>query len=216
MDLIIVYDNNICRKDKDLKSDWGFSCVIKEKNSLILFDTGAKGEILLRNMKKLDINPELISKIVISHEHWDHNGGLEKLSSKIKNNVKVYRFNKNKTYNLHLICTTEPIKVSKNIYSTGRLPGNPVDEQSLIIKGKKGWYVLAGCSHSGVKNIINKAKEYGEIKGIIGGLHSFSDFNLLEKIDLVCPTHCTKYKEKIYQIYPYKVIEGGVGKTIEI
>jgi len=216
MKLIIVYDNTIYKKDKGLKSDWGFSCVIKEKNSLILFDTGAKGKILLGNMEKLDINPKLISKIVISHEHWDHNGGLEKLSSKIKNNVKVYRFNKNKTYNLPLICVKEPVKIAENIYVTGRLPGNPVDEQSLIIKGKKGWYVLAGCSHSGVKNIINKAKEYGKIKGMIGGLHGFSNFNLLEKIDLVCPTHCTKYKEKIYQIYPDKVIEGGVGQIIDI
>jgi len=69
MKLTIIYDNEVYKKDIGLKSDWGFSCLIETKDETILFDTGARGELLLSNMEKLRINPESISKIVISHEH---------------------------------------------------------------------------------------------------------------------------------------------------
>jgi len=67
MKLTIVYDNEVYKKDMDLKSDWGFACLIETKHDTILFDTGANGEILLSNMNKLNINPRDIKKIVISH-----------------------------------------------------------------------------------------------------------------------------------------------------
>jgi len=81
MKLTIVYDNEVYKKDAGLKSDWGFSCLIETENEDILFDTGAKGKILLNNMEKLDVEPEKISKIIISHEYWDHYGGLKTTSS---------------------------------------------------------------------------------------------------------------------------------------
>ncbi len=216
MKIEIVYDNTIFEKDKKLKSGWGFSCLIRSKKEKILFDTGAKGKILLNNMETLGIDPSLISKIIISHEHWDHNGGLKKLKKTLNKEVKIYRFKEKKTNNKTPIIVTESIKISENIYSTGKMKGNPVDEQSLILKGKKGLFALAGCSHNGVKNIINKTGKYGEIKGIIGGLHGFSEFEMLKELDLVCPTHCTKYIKKIKELYPEKYIEGGVGRKIEI
>lgn len=216
MNLTIVYDNTVYKKNLGLKDDWGFSCLVETEKDTILFDTGAKGEILLKNMKKLGINPEGISKIVISHEHWDHNGGLESIYSFLQKDAEIYRFEKNQTKDTKLFCVNEPVKIAKNVYSTGRLTGDPIDEQSLILKGKKGWYVLAGCSHSGVKSIIEKAEKHGKIKGIIGGLHGFSDFYILKDLDLICPLHCTKHKEKIYDEFYDKVIKGGVGKNIEL
>lgn len=216
MILTIVYDNNVYKKNLGLKSDWGFACLIENKDELVLFDTGAKGDILLNNMKKLGINFENISKIIISHEHYDHNGGLQKILSFLKD-VKVYRFKDEKQREgIDLICVNKPIKISDNIYSTGRMKGDPVDEQSLILKCREGWFILAGCSHNKVKNIIKKAKEYGEIKGIIGGFHAFSEFNILKNMDLICPTHCTKYKEKIYDTFHNKTKKGGVGKIFDL
>ena len=46
MDIKILYDNDA---GKGFKGDWGFSCLIElpKVNKKILFDTGAKGEILL-------------------------------------------------------------------------------------------------------------------------------------------------------------------------
>ena len=84
MKLTVVYDNDLYRKDIGLQSDWGFSCLIESKDDKILFDTGTNGEILLNNIKKLNIDPFKINKIVISHEHKDHNGGLQTLIPYIK------------------------------------------------------------------------------------------------------------------------------------
>ena len=76
MKLTILYDNTIFKVKKGFKSDWGFSCLIETGNKNILFDTGANPQILHNNMKILNVNPSSIDKIIISHEHWDHNGGL--------------------------------------------------------------------------------------------------------------------------------------------
>jgi len=68
----IVFDNTT--KNKQLKADWGFACVIEYHDRMLLFDTGADGNILLNNMKKLNINPQSIHSVFISHNHFDHIG----------------------------------------------------------------------------------------------------------------------------------------------
>lgn len=73
MKITITYDNEASKPD--LRSDWGFSCLAEAFGSSFLFDTGARGSILLGNMKKLDIDPRMIEEIMISHDHWDHTGG---------------------------------------------------------------------------------------------------------------------------------------------
>ncbi len=216
MKIIILYDNTVNQKNKNLKPDWGFSCLIRTSSENILFDTGANGDILINNMKILGINPNNISKIVISHEHWDHNGGLEKLLPHLKKNIPIYRFNDIKYEKLIFNPVSGPVKISENIFSTGRMKGVPVDEQSLILKGKKGFFVLAGCSHNDVKKILKKGQEYGAIKGLIGGLHGFSEFEIIKNLDLICPTHCTKHIKEIKNLYPDSYISGGVGRKIEI
>jgi glyoxylase-like metal-dependent hydrolase (beta-lactamase superfamily II) len=71
----IVYDNEV--KNGKLKAGWGFSCLIETKGALsILFDTGADSPTLLHNMKELGIDAKRVGKIVISHTHGDHTGGL--------------------------------------------------------------------------------------------------------------------------------------------
>lgn len=216
MKLTIVYDNEIYKKGIGLKSDWGFSCLIETKDETILFDTGAKAKILLNNMKILGIDPCIINKIVISHEHWDHNGGLETLGS-IIGDVELYRLGKEQpSENMKLITVEKPREITEGIYTTGKLTGMPVDEQSLVLKGEKGWYVLTGCSHPGVETIFDAAKQYGDIIGLIGGLHGFDDFSILEGLEVVCPAHCTKHKKKIYEMFPKISVECGVGKIIEI
>jgi 7,8-dihydropterin-6-yl-methyl-4-(beta-D-ribofuranosyl)aminobenzene 5'-phosphate synthase len=216
MKLTIVYDNEICKKDAGLKSDWGFSCLIETENENILFDTGAKGKILLNNMEKLDVYPEKINKIVISHEHWDHYGGLKALVPLV-GNIELYRLGKESpSGNMNLITVKEPREIIDGVYTTGRLTGTPVDEQSLVLKGKKDWYVLTGCSHSGVKEILNASREYRNVAGPIGGLHDFNNFHILGALELVCAIHCTKHKKEIQRSYPEISVEGGVGRIIEI
>ncbi len=215
MKLTLVYDNEVFEKGIGLKSEWGFSCLIETKSEKILFDTGGNGKVLLSNIERLGINPANIDKIVISHEHWDHNGGLEALALYV-DDIDLYRIEKKSpSKNMHLVSALEPCKIAEEIFTTGILKG-PMSEQSLILKGEKGLYVLVGCSHPGVEKILNTAKQYGKIIGLIGGLHDFNDFPILEHLNFICPCHCTKHKQKLKKIYPIKFIEGGVGRVIEI
>ncbi|MCK4332493.1 MAG: MBL fold metallo-hydrolase [Thermoplasmatales archaeon] len=215
MKLTIVYDNDVYKKDIGLKSDWGFSCLIETEDETVLFDTGARGNILLSNMEKLGIDPRNISKIAISHEHWDHSGGLRALAPLV-GDIELYRLAKESpSENMRLISVEEPQEITKGVYTTGRLNG-PVDEQSLVLKGEKGWYVVVGCSHPGVEKILDAARRYGNIVGLIGGLHGFNNFVLLEGLGLVCASHCTQHKKRINELFPNISIEGGVGRIIRI
>ncbi|MCK4552722.1 MBL fold metallo-hydrolase [Candidatus Pacearchaeota archaeon] len=195
MKITIVYDNEA---KPNLKLDWGFSCLI-ENNKKILFDTGADSKILLYNMKQLKINPKTIDVIIISHHHQDHEGGLNGFL-KINKKVKIY-YPEN---------FSKPTQIYENIYSTGTL-GTFIKEQSLILKTKKGNIVITGCAHPGLENIIDKAKQFGKIYGIIGGFHGFSKLEKLKGIELIAPCHCTQFKQEIKQKYPanYKEVKAG-------
>ena len=213
MKLTIVYDNKIFKREIGLKSDWGFSCLIESKNDTILFDTGARGEILLHNMKILDISPNTINKIVISHEHSDHKGGLKNLLYYIKD-VEVYHLgNEEISKNIRPIIPKIPEKICENVWTTGRIKGL-VDEQSLVLKSNRDWYVLTGCSHPGVDNILKVAKQIGNVVGIIGGFHGFNNFSIVEDLKFICPCHCTAHTDDLKKAFPEKISNCGVGKTI--
>ena len=81
---------------------------------------------------------------------------------------------------------------------------------------EKGGVVIVGCSHPGVGNILKAASEFGKVYAIVGGLHGFREFDLLEDLELVCPAHCTKFKSKIKDLYPKKYIDGGAGRIISL
>jgi len=215
MKLTIVYDNELYRKDIGLKSDLGFACLIESKYDTILFDTGANGEILLNNMKKLHIDPSSIKKIVISHDHGDHKGGLKSLASHV-NDIDLYQLGYNNlNEKMKLANAEKPKEISKNIWTTGRVKGL-VDEQSLILKGEIGWFVLTGCSHPGVEKILQRAEQivYCDVVGIVGGFHGFNNFSVIEDLDYICPCHCTTHKQDLKRAFPKVTSDCGVGKTI--
>ena len=215
MKVTIVYDNLLFRKDLGLISDWGFACLIDTGGETILFDTGAKGNILINNMNRLDIDPNIIDKIVVSHEHWDHNGGLKELLLHIKR-VELYSLEKKYNYeNINLISVENFMKITDKVYTTGKLKGQ-IEEQSLLIKGKKGWCIIVGCSHPGVEEILNVARHNFKIIGLIGGLHGFNKFEVLKNLRFICPCHCTVNKKILYEIFSDKIIKCGVGKIINL
>ena len=55
MKITILYDNYQARDD--LYYGWGFSCLVEYNNETLLFDTGENGNLLLKNMEKLNIDP---------------------------------------------------------------------------------------------------------------------------------------------------------------
>jgi len=211
MKVTIVYDNEVYKPA--LRADHGFSCLIEVENTpKILFDTGANGSILLSNMEKLDIDPKSIEEVFISHTHQDHTGGLSDFL-KANKTAKIYipaSFSRN-FGERKVTVVKDSFQIHKNIFSTGELKGV---EQSMAIKTKKGIVLVVGCSHPGVGDILNAASKFGKVYAIIGGLHGFKEFNLLEDLEVVCATHCTQFKQEINSLYPKKFIDGGAGKII--
>lgn len=200
MKITIIYDN---QADEGLKSGWGFSCLI-EMEEKILFDTGNSGKKLIYNMEQLGVRLESVDKVIISHDHWDHVGGLKDFS-KLNSNAKVFR---PKSF-------SEPTEISPGVYSTGAL-GKLIKEQSLIVNTEKGNLVITGCAHPGLGKIINKAAQLGKIYGILGGFHGFSDLEELQPIKLIAPCHCTQHMQQIRQRFPVEFKEIRAGNILEI
>jgi len=207
--ITIIYDNTVW--NQNLISDWGFACLIECFGKNILFDTGAKANILLGNMEKLNIDPLSVDEIFISHDHWDHTGGLTNFLT--INNVPVYGPSGFAINNpdINLINCNECLRIGENLWSTGTLSSI---EHSLLLKQDDRVTVIAGCSHPGIESIFNAGRQLGKISTLIGGLHGFDTFDLIKNIDRVCPTHCTQHIDKIRSIYPDKYIEGGAGRVL--
>ena len=213
MKTTIVYDN--CTVRAGLRTGWGFSCLIETYYAPpLLFDTGANGATLLYNMKELGIDPKQIGTIVISHSHGDHTGGLSDLLE-INKQAEIY-FPASSVAGIwgrKVTLVSKPLKISDDIFSTGELKGI---EQSLAVKTDKGVVVVAGCSHSGVGEILDAASCHGKVYGIIGGLHGFHDFDLLDSLSLICPCHCTQHKPELISLFPAQYVACGAGLELEL
>ena len=83
----VIYDNYI--KVDGLKANWGYSIVIEGLEKYILFDTGANPDIFESNFKNMNIDPEKIDFLMLSHEHGDHTAGIHAFV-KLKKGIPCY------------------------------------------------------------------------------------------------------------------------------
>lgn len=152
----------------------------------------------------------------------------------------------------NFILNTEFTEVAEGIYLTGEVPRQTsfekqdprlfseingkigpdlfTDDQSLIIDTERGLFLILGCAHAGMINIINHV--IGKIKkdkiwAIIGGTHlgfltpeqlSESIQSLKKmKVELIGVSHCTGIRpvSKLMQEFGERFFYGGVGTVIE-
>lgn len=140
----------------------------------------------------------------------------------------------------------EPVWLTKRLVFLGEIPTlndfeqrhgfgsaeDPVDlvldDTALVYRGSEGLFVITGCSHSGICNIIEYAKKVcgeAKVQGVIGGWHLFKVDDRLEKtiaylqkhnIRELYPCHCCSFQAKAAVHAQIPVKEIGVGKVIEI
>lgn len=65
--------------DGDELGEWGFAALVEVDGRRILFDTGAKTDVVLKNLQTMKLDLSDVTDVVLSHWHWDHNGGFETL-----------------------------------------------------------------------------------------------------------------------------------------
>ena len=232
--LSVIFNN--VSFDTCLKTSWGFSCLIEGTKDTILFDTGDQGDILLYNMKRMNIDPMGIDIVFLSHAHADHTGGLEALLKK-NNRVTVYlpesfpiSFKQTvKTYGASVKAVDGPIQILDHVYSSGKM-GDPIKEQALILKTPDGVAVITGCAHPGIANVVGKAKDLfnDDFCLVMGGFHlrGMTDPQIREIIrklkqlgvDKIAPSHCTGEKaiDLFRKSWRDNFLEGGAGAIIEL
>ncbi len=201
-------------------SSYGFAALIyniKSKN-YVLFDTGNDPNILIHNLKETGVNASDVKKIIISHDHQEHSGGLIGIYNKnpnleiyvpIENQVKFTR--KCPLAQVYGVAGVQ--EIDDNIFISGQL-GNYLKEQSMLLKTEyERRILLVGCCHPGLYDIFNAFNCTGKIKAIIGGLHDTRSFNCLESIDFIGACHCTRNKDILKIRFPEKFHEIKVGEN---
>ena len=65
--------------------EWSFSALLESENESILFDTGFDEDTVLHNANLLEKDLSKVEKVILSHFHGDHTGGLIKLRKTFMN-----------------------------------------------------------------------------------------------------------------------------------
>lgn len=148
-----------------------------------------------------------------------------------------------------LTLTKGPMKISPHLFFLGEIPqyndfeervaigeknvdgqfsADFVEEDTAVAyKSEQGIYLITGCAHSGVCNMIEHAKRVcndDRVLGVLGGFHLFKLDPRVEKtiayfqangIKQLYPCHCVSFavKSAIHQQIP--INEVGVGLTLE-
>ena len=232
--ITVIYDNYLAQES--LQTAWGFACLITGPERTILFDTGGDGAVLLANMAKLGIDQVMIDLVVLSHQHWDHIGGIYHFLN-AHARVQIYLPHSFSThfkqdlqrYGVEIVAVQAARQICPGVYSTGDLEG-PIREQALLLQTPKGMIIITGCAHPGIVKIIQQAKAVlpEDILLVMGGFHLMnhreetimdvvSEFRALG-VRYVAASHCTgdRARQIFAREYQQNYLPVGVGNVITL
>lgn len=159
MRLTILVDNYV--NSQKLKAEHGWSALVEADNEKILFDCG-QSDLVLDNAKVMGIDLNKITKIVLSHGHFDHTGGLLAVLKYLNRNIDVYahplafgeKFSKYRGFNgfnesryigipekmevyekkqARFFLSKEPVRISDSIYLSGQIMAGSVDNEAAAV-----------------------------------------------------------------------------------
>lgn len=236
MEIKILFDRK--RLDRTFLVGWGVSYLVMDN---ILFDTGEASDCLFDNMERMDVNIRDITKVIISHDHFDHTGGLWKILRE-RPGIDLYICpgsshdfkEKAKSCECNLIEVEPFMKIVDSIYTTGQMEQiygqDYIAEQALVMDTKKGLAILTGCAHPGIIEIVEKVMQHikKDIYLVMGGFHLMDNHyrkivEIGKKLKIlgvknVGPAHCSGENAEniLTELYGDNFLDIRVGKTIEI
>jgi 7,8-dihydropterin-6-yl-methyl-4-(beta-D-ribofuranosyl)aminobenzene 5'-phosphate synthase len=127
-------------------AEWGLSMLVEADGARVLFDTGA-GFTAVYNAQLNNIDLQDINRIVLSHGHHDHTGGLEEVLIRVDKAVEVIahpdifaaKYSKFSRHPEHFIglpfrrellenfgarfrLTSDPVRITEHISTIGEVP----------------------------------------------------------------------------------------------
>ena len=233
--LSILYDNN--EGPRGLGSSWGFSCLIQTPIRTILFDTGEKGDLLLANFQQLGLDPTRIDALVLSHNHWDHTGGVEHILG-VRPRIPVYLpagFPEDFHARLGAL-EAEPVVadaatvICPGVVTTGILGKGEIEEHALCVRTGDGWVMVTGCAHPGVDHLADQARQVTGAAPhfVLGGFHMVEwtpaqidgviDHFEQEGVQYGAPCHCSgnETRARFKDRWGERCILTGVGEVFHL
>ncbi len=165
LNLKVLFDNsNPDRKDRG----WGISLLL---NDTILFDTAESFEKLRPGLDFFRTDLRKITDIVISHDHWDHTGGLLDFIAAHPESSRLHVYllpSFSSELKEQLLMTgvfvhvnSFPTAVRDGFFLTGEIPGTykgeAKNEQGLVVAGNRSFALLTGCAHPGIVRMLEVA-----------------------------------------------------------
>lgn len=162
---LTILSENTAAPIPGLLAEWGLSILIETDEGHILFDTGQTISAS-HNAEILGVDLSQVDRIVLSHGHFDHAGGLGYILPKIGRATEVIahpdiwatKYNRDQSGDLYIgipytrhelesqgaifNLSTKPVKIGNNIMTTGEIPMTNDFERidpELFVKLNTGW-----------------------------------------------------------------------------
>ncbi len=177
-------------------SEHGLSLLIDEET---LFDTGTS-DVAVINAEKMGVDLGKVKRVIISHGHYDHGGGLIKILERT-GRIDVYLHEKallpkysgsrfagfpyewriaEKMADVHLIKGDTEID-GFYVLNNVETQEEKID-RAFLVNGKHDLFedelnlytrgtLVTGCAHRGIDNILKAAEKGYEVRNVVGGFH---------------------------------------------